>query len=117
MTPEQEIEYLRSKVGELESKVIDTDIDLAFAFSLPPLMEKVFRLLLQYPRMTTEQLAARLPSGSEPKCSMFRMRKFLLKHGVELKSQRYIGYWIEPADKKKLIETAKATLSGNTKAA
>lgn len=116
MTPENELQYLRAKVEEPETKVIDTDVDFAFAFSLPPRLDKAFRLLLQHQRITTEQLKARLPHGSEPKCSMFRLRKFLMRHGIELRSQRYIGYWIDPADKKKLIEIAKVTLSGNEEA-
>lgn len=114
MTPEEELEYLRAKVTKNEMQVMNANMDLAFALSLPPILEKALRLLLKHTRVTTEQLKTRLPRGSEPKCCMFRLRKVLQKRGVELKSQRYLGYWIEPEDKKKLLEAAVETLSRKT---
>lgn len=116
MTPEQENIYLRSRVAELEKSKADLEIDYAFVFSLPPIVERTFRLLLQHPRVTTEQLAARLPVGAEPKCAIFRLRKFLKRHGFDVQSRRHLGYWLDPADKERLVEMAKVTLAGNKKA-
>lgn len=87
--------------------------DFAFVFSLPPMLEKIFVLLLQHHRVTTEQITAQVPKCAEPKSAMFRLRKFLKKYEVELKSKRHMGYWIEPADKKKLLDAARVTLQGS----
>lgn len=114
MSPEEELEFLRSRVNELELKAVELDAtDFAFAFSLPPMLERVFRLLMAQPRVTTEQIAARLPQGAEVKCAMFRLRKMLKKAGVEVQSQRHIGYWITHEEKKKAMQIARATLAGN----
>lgn len=118
MSPNEELEFLRTRVNELELKTAELDAtDFAFAFSLPPVLEKVFRLLMTQPRATTEQISARLPQGAEVKCAMFRLRKCLKSSGDVIQSKRHIGYWIDPADKKRLLQTARATLAGNKKVA
>jgi len=115
MTPEQqqELEFLRSRVSELESKINETaELDLAFAFSLPPTLEKILRLLLAQQRVTTEQLAARLPGGTEVKGALFRLRDRLKPFGVKIQSRRHLGYWIDAADKKKIGIVVKNTAPG-----
>lgn len=107
MTPEEELEFLRSRVNELETKELD-HADLAFHYNLPPMLEKIFRLLMSQSRMTSEQLAARLPQGAMPKFVICRLRKTLKPHGVEIQSKRHMGYWITDADKKKVIERARS---------
>lgn len=118
MTPEEELEFLRSRVNELELKQTELDAtDFAFAFSLPPMLEKVFRLLMAQSRVTGEQISARLPQGAEAKCAVFRLRKSLKPFGVTVQSKRHIGYWIDPADKKRLLQSARTTLAGSKKVA
>ena len=118
MSPEEELEFLRTRVNELELKTAELDAtDFAFVFSLPPMLEKIFRLMMAQPRVTSEQLAARLPQGAEVKCAVFRLRKCLKPFGVNVQSKRHIGYWIEQSDKKKLLQTARANLAGNKKVA
>ena len=108
MSPEQELEFLRSRVNELELKASELDAtDFALAFEMPPTLEKIFRLIMAQPRVTTEQIAARLPQGSEVKCAMFRLRKCLKPTNVEIQSKRHIGYWITQADKKRLLQAAR----------
>lgn len=87
--------------------------DLAFVFSLPPLLTHIFKMLLEQSRVTTEQLTNQLPEGTDVKSAMFRLRRFLKSHEVELKSRRYLGYWVDPADKTKLLELARITQEGN----
>lgn len=87
--------------------------DLAFVFLLPPLLTSILRILLERPRVTTEQLTSQLPEGTDIKSAIFRIRKLLKEHEVELRSRRYLGYWIEPADKTKLLDAARNTLEGN----
>lgn len=87
--------------------------DLAFVFSLPPLLTQIFRMLLEQSRVTTEQLTTQLPEGTDVKSAMFRLRRFLKAHEVDLKSRRYLGYWVEPADKTRLLEIATVTQEGN----
>lgn len=84
--------------------------DIIFAFSLPPVLSKVFLLLMEEQRITNEMIHK---LTGHPKYTMFRLRKTLNKHDVDVKSKRYFGYWLEPADKQKLVEAAKATLGSN----
>lgn len=81
--------------------------DLAFVFSLPPLLEQVFRMLMAQPRVPSEVIAERL-NVTTPKTAILRLRRALQKHGIEVQSKRHLGYWIEPADKKRLVELAQS---------
>ena len=112
MTPEEELEALRSRVAALEAKELDY-VDVAFVFHLPPMLEKIFRLLMAQSRLTSEQLAARLPQSASPKFVIFRLRKALAPFEIEIKSQRHLGYWIDEADKKRIAELARNTPGGS----
>jgi hypothetical protein len=114
MTLEEELQFLRSKVAALEIKLIENDkTDLAVVFSLPPVLEKLFRMLLQHPRVASETLAERLNINGEAKTAVFRLRKYLSQYNVDIKSRRHFGYWIEPEDKKRLLEVMKVTQASN----
>ncbi len=114
MTPDEELDFLRTKIAALEIKLLETDnTDIAFVFSLPPILEKIFRMLLQQPRVTSEMISERVNAATEPKTAVFRLRKYLQRYDVDIKSKRYLGYWIEPADKKRLLEAIRVTPQGS----
>ncbi len=79
--------------------------ELVFALSLPPVLSKVFVLLMSEQRVTNDMIND-VVKLAEPKYTMFRLRKTLNKYNVDIKSKRYYGYWLEPSDKKKLAEVA-----------
>lgn len=112
MTPNEELSFLRSRVVELEQKLTGVNTaDIAFMFSLPPMLEKAFKLLLTNQRVTTQMIAENLGADIDAKMTMFRLRKYLTSHGVEVKSKRHLGYWIDPAAKSQLVDALEATLS------
>lgn len=114
MSPNEELVFLRSRVVELEQKLTAVDTaDIAFMFSLPPMLEKAFKLLLQNQRVTTQMVADNLGPEIDAKMTMFRLRKYIKAHGVEIKSKRHLGYWIEPAEKKRLVDAMELTQSSN----
>lgn len=114
MTAAEEIEFLRSRVVELETKLNEVDnTDIAFMFSLPPMLEKLFKLLLKQPRVTTEMIVEGLGAEVDAKMTVFRLRKYLKPHDIDVKSKRHLGYWIEPAEKERLFEKMRTTQPSN----
>jgi len=91
------------------------DADIAFLFSLPPKLEKLFRLLLLHSRVTTAMIVAELGAKADAKMTIFRLRKYLAEsgHEVDIKSKRHLGYWIERDDKSRLMEKMNITLPSN----
>lgn len=110
MTLNEEVVLLRSRVEELEQKLTGvSNYDVAFMFSLPPMLEKVFRLLLLNKRVTTQMVADHLGSDIDVKMTMFRLRKYLKPHDVEVQSKRHIGYWLDQEAKERLLDMMELT--------
>lgn len=114
MTLNEEVVFLRTRVEELEQKLTGvSNYDVAFMFSLPPMLEKVFRLLLLNKRVTTQMVSDSLGSEIDVKMTMFRLRKYLKPHDVEVKSKRHIGYWLESDVKERLLDAMELTQPSN----
>ena len=114
MTLNEEVVHLRSRVEELEQKLTGvSNYDVAFKFALPPMLEKVFRLLLLNKRVTTQMIADHLGADIDVKMTMFRLRKYLKPQGVDVQSKRHIGYWLDQEVKERLIEAMDITQPSN----
>lgn len=114
MTLNEEVVFLRSRVEELEQKLTGvSNYDVAFMFSLPPMLEKVFKLLLQNQRVTTQMVVDSLGTEIDVKMTMFRLRKYLKPHAIEVNSKRHIGYWLNQDVKERLIEAMELTQPSN----
>lgn len=114
MTLNEEVVLLRSRVEELEQKLTGvSNYDVAFMFSLPPILEKVFKLLLLNKRVTTQMVADNVGTEIDVKMTMFRLRKYLKPHGVDVQSKRHIGYWLDQETKERLIEAMELTQPSN----
>lgn len=108
MTPAEELENLRSKIAAMETTQEEFDTaELAFVFSLPPMLAKLLKHLLEK-RLTSSDAAAKaMGVSSEPKTAVFRLRKVLQRYGVDIKSRRHLGYWIEADEKQRLVDALK----------
>lgn len=114
MTLNEEVVLLRSRVEELEQRLTGvSNYDVSFAFALPPMLEKVFRLLLTNKRVTTQMIADHLGANIDVKMTMFRLRKHLKPHNVEVHSKRHIGYWLSDEAKEQLISAMELTPPSN----
>ncbi len=103
LTAQEENERLRLRIADLEKVLKQTNgTELALAFHLPPVMEKLLGLLLAMPLVTGEMIERRLDISTQPKIAIFRLRACLKRHNVEIKAKRNVGWWIEVADKEKL---------------
>ena len=102
MQPEDELAYLRTRVAELENNNKNTQSDLAFIYGLPPVLEKLLRMLLSNQRITNEMIEEQLRLKTLPKVTVFRLRRFLKPHGIDIQSKRHLGYWLTPEDKQVL---------------
>jgi D-ribose pyranose/furanose isomerase RbsD len=112
MKPDEELSFLRAKVAELENKSKVTDIDLALIYGLPPVLERLLRMLMNSPRVTNEMIEERLDLKTLPKVAVFRLRKYMQQHGINVQSKRHLGYWLDPKDKE-LIAAGKSNPPSN----
>ncbi len=107
LTAQEENERLRLRIADLEKVLKQTNgSELALAFHLPPVMEKLLGLLLAMPLVTGEMVERRLDISTQPKIAVYRLREYLKRHAVDVKCKRNVGWWIEPDDKTKLMQIA-----------
>jgi hypothetical protein len=108
---EDDPEYLKQRIRDLETALNQRNDNLALAFQLSPLLNKLFGLLLSLPTVTTNMIAQRVGITADAKVAIHRLRKHLKSWEITVHSKRSLGYWIDEADKVKiraLIEKTKA---------
>jgi hypothetical protein len=60
-------------------------------------------------------ITLRLNIATDAKVAIHRLRDALKGHGIEIKSRRGLGYWLEPEDKERIWEiTRKVTASNDS---
>jgi biotin operon repressor len=97
-----EVDQLRLKVRDLELALGQNDANLAVTFRLTPVLNNLMGLLLALPNVTPEMIRQRLEIAPDAKVAIHRLRKHIEPWGIEIKSKRNVGYWIESADKLKI---------------
>lgn len=104
---------LRRRVLALEDALLGAEVD-ALSIPLPRRERLLFRLLMRNGRLSIDQCMAALEAINPSRDGktkgavhrpMYTLRKLLRRHSVELRSERFGGYWIEPADKARLRAT------------
>lgn len=82
-----------------------TTTDLRFAFKLPGSLATTLRLLLEAKLVTAQEIVDHKIATNGKVC-IYRLRQALKPHGIEIKCQRDLGYWLEPSMKDRVIELA-----------
>lgn len=80
---------------------------LRAVYKLPPILCEVLDALVALPLVTQEEIVARTRSRSKKdglKVTIFRLRKALEPYGINIYSGTSVGYWLEPADKAKVLQ-------------
>jgi hypothetical protein len=97
-----EVELLRARVEQLEAALNQNSKQYTAAFRLTPSLGNVLGLLVALPYVDAETVQTRLELFTNLKVAICRLRKELAPHGVEIKSRRFSGYWLDDADKQKI---------------
>ena len=99
MSDQSEVEMLRARVSQLEAALNQKSKRMASAFNLTPSLSDLLGLLLSLPHVNSEVVQDQMGTFTSIKVAMCRLRKILAPHGVEIKSQRFGGYWLTEKDK------------------
>lgn len=92
-----------------------TDItprDFEIAFALPRITARLLHMLYTHRAVSAEEAQRELAAKSDAKSSIFRLRRHLAKFGIMVQSQRFIGYWLSEADKKRVEEITSGVIEG-----
>ena len=110
MKNEVELEILRERVKELE-KVLDGSPEMAFRFGLKKQLNSVFRVLLEREYLSKSSLETLMAlhgankdsySHADHNVLMWRLRKALSPHGIQVHTRSGFGYFITAEDKEKV---------------
>ena len=82
--------------------------DFVRVFRLTPALASLLGLLMEKPTVTKSDIEADGRVPANVRVSVCRLRKEMEQIGVEVKSRRYIGYWIEDVDKQKVRDRLEA---------
>lgn len=94
MTVDQEIMQLRARVADLEAALNLNNITLQSAFKLTPTMSALLGLLVSLPVVTDEIIKQRLKLAADSKVLVYRLRKALEPHEIEIFSRRGTGWYL-----------------------
>ena len=94
-----EYERLQQRVKDLELTLGQNNDNLAVTFKLTPVLNNLMGLLLSLPNVTPEIIRQRLEIAPDAKVAIHRLRKHLSPFGIEIKSRRNLGYWLEDETK------------------
>lgn len=73
-------------------------------FGLSATHAKILLLLVEKPEVTSGDIELDYGLTSCARVAICRMRQRLSDAGVNIKSQRDVGYWLEPDDRSKLVD-------------
>lgn len=109
-TTEDKIAFKDQRIRDLEAALYQKNLDIAVTFRLTPALADLFGVLLSLPLVTAETIQQHLAIATDRKVAIHRLRQVLrpwhervgagqtLIHG-----KRHLGYWIEPADKERIL--------------
>ena len=75
---------------------------IASFFSLPPILAKLLELLVALPYVNQEAAEEQLGICKDLKVAICRLRRELEPRGIEIKSRRFTGYWLDADTKAKI---------------
>lgn len=78
-------------------------VDLMMKYKLTPSMAKALLLLLNNKIVTPAMVELNEPITTDGKVLMHRIRRRLTGTGIEIRSQRSVGYWLDQASKEKIM--------------
>lgn len=99
---DEEEAKLRTRIRELEEALGLGHDALSFTFRLSPTLGNLMGLLLTLPTVTPELVKQKLGVAADAKVVMYRLRKHLRDWNIKIHSHRNVGYWLDPADKKRV---------------
>ena len=111
-------EDLKDRIRDLEECLYQTDNDLwlmAVTFGLPLGMARLFGLMRGAPVVTADIADARIGMSTDLKVAIYRLRRYLNKHNIDICCQYGIGYWLSTeakAEINRLIRAAKEASEG-----
>lgn len=73
-------------------------------YRLPPQQAALLHLLLDKVVVSTTMIEEETQLTTDAAVAMYRLRNRMDEHGIEIMSQRSVGYWIDDADKLKIKE-------------
>jgi hypothetical protein len=70
------------------------DEDFALVFDLPPKLGDLLGLLYTMPVVSKETIVNRLEIATDAKAAVYRLRKLVEKHNIEIVGRREYGYFL-----------------------
>jgi hypothetical protein len=118
MNTTEELERLQQRVKDLQIALGQSNDNLAVTFKLTPVLNNLMGLLLALPNVTPEMIRQRLEIAPDAKVAIHRLRKHLEPYGIDIKSRRNLGYWLEDETKltirRMLAEKLRAAAGADT---
>lgn len=74
--------------------------DMQMAFKLSPDMARLLALLCTQKYVTTKMIEEIYKTVGDARVAVHRLRRQLQPHTVRIRSQRGLGYWVPPEDRK-----------------
>ncbi len=90
----------------LENDVTEL-MSLQMRYDLPLTLAKILVLLARNQVVTVQMIEQEHRITKDAKVAIHRLRRRLDGAGVEIKSRRDFGYWLEKADRERVFEAAK----------
>lgn len=98
-----DVPALLERIQKLEAMLAAPQPEIAKVFGLTATPAKLLGLMLKLPVVNREIVADQIGITSELRVAMCRLRTPLAKHGIEIQSRRFTGYWLTD-ESKELIE-------------
>src|SRR5271166_4719374 len=94
-----ELTQLHERIRDLEKCLHQRDDDFALVFDLPPKMGDLLGLLYTMPVATPEVITQRLAIATNAKTAVYRLRKLVEKHKIEIVGRRGYGYFLRDSSR------------------
>ena len=104
-----DVEAMRKRIADLEALLYQNDLRVMCAYRLPRQLADLLGLLLATPLVTLEGMQRHGGFGQQPRKTISRLRDAVKPFGIEVMSQRNVGYWLTPEGKARIRETVEAT--------
>lgn len=102
MTDQEELDYLRARVADLEATLGLKNDTLKSIYKLTPAMNGLLNLLIELPFVDDETIKHRLHLAADSKVLVYRLRKELEDKDVEIFSRRGVGWYLTDETKERL---------------
>jgi hypothetical protein len=98
----EDIETLRSRVAELESALGLKNETLTSLYKLTPAMTSLLGLLVELPIVHDEIIQERLKLAANAKVAVYRLRRQLEAHDIQIHSRRGSGWFLDEETKQRI---------------